>query len=397
MANCSKEFFIHLQHFQYEREMVIMGGNSFTSSDYEVAINKHVSDSSSVTKKAKQEALNTGMLNPLVDPSANGVIHMSKPFYERNEALQLWSLVAGMPMPIETRLDTTGSMHRNVDKAFKALPKLYDLCSSVLPGFDLQLATGIFGDISDKFVLCRPKFAHSADRLVERLTLMVPEGKGGDSPEDPHYGLFAGAYLTDARISKYGLKGYDFTVTDAAARYELVERQLIRIFGPEVFEKVIENGFNIDKKDLPSTKEVVNDLLKRAHAFCILIDEDNDARRFWNNIFSKDRIVRLPDINYLPHTQAVIVGLTEGTLTMDTAADFLIKNDVREGMAESLVRSVAHIPIGAQELLRLKLDRPLPKDGDLFRERTDLWPVENSETTLLIKDSSSEDTDIKWL
>ena len=378
--------------------MVIVGGNPHNDNDYYQSVSKFTSGTSNVTRNAEQKAFSTGKLNFQVDPSEMGVIRLSKAYFVLDEETGLWKLEYGIPMPIETRLDTTGSMGNNVDIALEALPRQYNLCSSVLPEFALQLATGIFGDCDDRFVLCRPKFAHSAERLVERLTLMVPEKQGwGNGGEDPHYGLFGAAYLTDARIDKYGLKGYDFTVSDEPARSDFRKDQLIRIFGPDVFEKVAENGFKIDKNDIPSTQEVVQDLLKRAHAFFIQINYDSNTTVFWKCMFGSDRVVSLHDIKYLPHLQALIVGLTEGNLTMSTASDFLTENGASQPTAERIVRSVAHIPMGAQAILRAKLDKPLPKKGDLFNEKTDIWPVELTDIPPKKKAPTKKKDKIEWL
>lgn len=376
-----------------------MGGSSFTDHDYSRALKERVKDSASVTAKAEQKAYKTGLLDPQVDPAANGVIRFSKPLFRELEN-GFFELEIGLPMSVESRLDTTGSMGDNVDIAMKALPKLYNLCTDVLPGYDLQIATGIFGDIQDRFVLCRPKFAHSADRLVERLTLMVPEGKGGDETEDPHYGLFAGAYLTNARINSYNLKGYDFTISDAPSRVDLDSRQLERIFGKEVFEKTAENGFNINKYDLPDIRDIVRDLLKITHAFLILVDPGPGTADFWQRVFGEERVIKLRDISYLPYLQALIIGLTEGTLTMTNADWFLKQNGVTDIQAATLVRSVAHIPIGEQEKLRYALDRPLPQKGDLFRQKSDIWPIEQGEiieSDEQTNKEASKDKKIEWL
>jgi transcriptional regulator of met regulon len=377
--------------------VIIMGGNVFTNHDYGQSVKKHTSGSSFVTRNAEEKAISTGKLDPQVNPAEYGVIRYSKPRYIIDEDTGLWKLEVGIPMPIETRLDTTGSMGNNVDKALKVLPKQYNLCSGVLPDFVLQLATGIFGDCDDKFVLCRPKFAYSAERLVERLTLMVPERNGwGNGGEDPHYGLFGAAYLTDTRINKYGLKGYDFTISDEPARDSFRDNQLVRVFGPEVFAKISENGFKIDKNDLPSTKEVVQDLLNRSHAFFIQIDTNPRTTEFWEHVFGKDHVISLLDIDYLPHIQALIVGLTEGTVSMNNAVNFLAENDIADSTAEEMVRSVSHIPIGAQAILKAKINRPLPQKGDLFKEKTDLWPVESKEIKPKEQAPTTEEK-IEWL
>lgn len=330
----------------------------------------------SATHKAEQEAHKTGKLNPLVDPAGYGVIRRSLPRLDK-QPNGLWLLTIGTPMPKEDRVDTTGSMGGNVDIALRVLPDSYELCSSVLPGYDLQTATGIFGDVSDVFVLCRPQFEMTAEKIVEQITLMVPERRGGDWPEDPHYGLFGAAYLTDRYINRISLKGYDFTVSDAPARDRLDERQLRRIFGEDVFKKVVENGYQLNSRDLPSTTEVVQDLLKNAHAFFLLVGDDPEAIKFWTKVFGKDRVVSLPSTELLPQVQAAIIGLTEGTLELAQVEEFLQKNNVEKSDAKRIVRSVAGIPIGAQSALPNFAKRP--QKGNLFKEKTDIWPIDPSE------------------
>lgn len=359
-----------------------MGRDAFTRASYASASRMYVPTSGPATRAAEQKARNTGKLDPLVDPAEYGVIRRSLlRFEERPEGL--YELTVGCSMPVETRLDTTGSMGGNVDVALKVLADLYELCSGVLPGYDLHIATGIFGDVVDNFVLCRPQFEMLADKIVHQLTLMVPERAGGDSDEDPHYGLFGAAYLVAAYVNCIGLKRYDFTVSDARARDRLSERQLVRIFGDQVFEKVAANGFQIDRNDLPSTKEVVQDLLKQAHAFFLQVGKHSETTKFWTRVFGADRVVVLPDTRLLPQVQAVIIGLTEGTLNLDQVTDFLTTNNVSAADARNIARSVANIPIGAQALLREGIR--VPQKGDLFREKpdvfnkTNLWPINPGE------------------
>lgn len=372
-----------------------MGRDTFTVSSYETTKKKYAPIAGSATELGKQEVRRTGKLNPLVDPAEFGVIRRSLPRFDQLDKSKLWELTVGLPMPIETRVDTTGSMRDNVDIALNVLPNAHKLCSIALPGFDVQIATGIFGDIEDKFVLCRPQFEMTAENLVEQLALMAPEGLGGDEPEDPHYGLFGAAYLTDARINAYGLKGYDFTISDAPARHSLSQKQLIRIFGDEVFDKVTENGFQLNENNLPSTKEVIQDLQKRAHAFFLQVGNSRETNRFWIEMFGADHVVTLPSTELLPHVQATIIGLTEGNLSLNDVTDFLIKNGVSHIDAKNFTNSVSNIPIGAQLSLRSKINKPLPQKGDLFTNKDDLWPACNNND---IKDKdNTEIVPLKWI
>ncbi len=372
-----------------------MGSKTFTRIAYTEATRGITSDGP-VTKKAEQQARHTGKLNQLVDPSGFGAIRRCLPRVDKqNNGFYL--LTIGTPMPIETRLDTTNSMGGNVDVALRVLPNNYELCSEVLPGYDPQIATGIFGDVDDCFVLCRPQFEMDAEKIVEQLTLMVPERAGGDTPEDPHYGLFGAAYLTAAYIHRIGLKGYDFTVSDAPARELLDAKQLKRIFGDDVFDKVKENGYsNIIASNLPTTTEVVQDLLKISHAFFLQVGENGMTTRFWQSVFGKNRVVVLPSTELMPQVQATIIGLTEGTLSLLNVEEFLKKNNVNPIDAQKIVKSVANIPIGAQAALPNFGKRP--QKGDLFREKTDLWPIDPEKVSQLItSDQQTTGEPITWL
>lgn len=359
-----------------------MGRSTFTRTAFAAAHTAYVPTRGPATRRAQEEIRRTGKLNELVDPAGFGVIRRSLlRFEERPDGLQ--ELTIGTSMPIETRLDTTGSMGDNVDRALKVLPDLYDLCSGVLPDYDVHVAIGIFGDCMDNFILCRPQFEMLAEKIVEQLTLMNPEhGGAGNGGEDPHYGLFGGAYLTAAYINRIGLKGYDFTISDEPARAQLSEQQLIRVYGSDVFDKVKANGFDIDRNDLPSTKEVVQDLLMRAHGFFLEVDNRYNAHGFWTDVFGPERVILLPRIELLPQVQAIIIGLTEGTLSLDHVGDFLQEFKVSAAEAKNIQRSVANIPIGAQADLREGIR--VPQKGDLFTDKTDLWPIDPSDAPVLV-------------
>ena len=365
-----------------------MGRGVASREAYRAATTRHVPERGPATASAEQHVRKTGKLNPLVDPSGYGVIRASRPRFEQRSD-GLWEMTVGTPVPIETRIDTTGSMGNSIDTILKAMNGVYELYSDVLPGCDPQIATGIFGDVSDPFVLCRPQFEMLADRIVEQLTLMVPYRDGGDFEEDPHYGLFGAAYLTAAYLHRIGLKSYDFTVTDASARDRLDERTLKRIFGDDVFAKVAENGHRISPSELPSTKDVVQSLLMRAHAFVLQVSDDSQTTSFWTRIFGRNRVVALSKSKYVPHVQAVIMGLTEGTLDLNGVIGFLKRHNVSGADAESIVRSVSNIPISAQAALPNFGKRP--KQGDLFRNKTDLWPIPPEEVARLGLDGATDE------
>lgn len=365
-----------------------MGDRRLTVDTYHESYSTYVPSRGPATFRAEQQAMASGTLNPLVDPAGYGVIRRSLiRFNERPDGL--WVVTVGTPVAHETRIDTTGSMGGNVDVALRVLKDAYLLTSKMLPECDLQMMIGIFGDVSDRFPLGRPQFEMEAEKIVEQLTLLVPERRGADFPEDPHYGLFGAAYLTDAYINRIGQKRYDFTVSDAPARSRLDPRQITRIFGDKVYDYVAANRWEVPANEVLDTSQVVYDLLKNAHAFFLQVGSRYETTSFWTNLFGPERVVVLPRTELLPQVEAAIVGLTEGTLDLQDLPDFLQENGVTKEDARAITRSVVNIPIGAQTVLP-NFDRR-PKKGDVFREKTDLWPMDPSEVPDLPKTPDEPD------
>ncbi len=356
-----------------------MGRDAFTRSAYAATTSRlSVPRSGTTTLRGHEEVRRTGKLPDLVDPAGYGVIRRSLIRFEEIESgpyKGMFLLTVGCSMPIETRLDTSASMGDNVDRALRVLPDAFEKWSAMLPGFDVHVLTGLFNDYTDQFILNRPQFEMIAEKIVDQLTLMNPErGGGGNHGEDGHYGLFGGAYLVAAYANRIGLKRYDFTISDEPVRPMLDERELIRTFGDQVFEKCKANGFDIDRNDLPTTKEVVSDLLTQAHAFYLeLPSQYSDSHRTWVDVFGEERVILLPSIDLLAFVQAAIIGLTEGTIGLDQVPDLLVEAKASDAQIRDVQRAVANIPIGAQ--VPLKEAIRIPRAGDIYAAKEDLWPT----------------------
>lgn len=352
-----------------------MGRARFTRDAYAYTAEKVAGAGGDTSHAGRQRQREGKGIHPLVDPKGYDLIRKSLPRYTQRED-GLWQLTVGEPMLFETRFDTTGSMGGNVKLAFDVLPESYDLVSKVLQRYDLQLLNAIFGDVVDDVVLYRSQ-AEMAEKIAEQLTLMVPEAAGGDSEEDPEYGLFGGAYLTQAHINGYGLKYYDLTVTDAPTHGRIDHKNLVRVYGDAVYERVKENGHSISRQQLPDSGEIVAELLKHAHAFVLLVHPGGYTLSQWQGWYGKERVITTDSTRHLHYYQALIAGLTEGTLDLRSAVDFLWENGCGRDTARNLVRSVAHIPLGAQAMSQNFEKVPLA--GSVFKEKTDLWPVDPAE------------------
>lgn len=349
-----------------------MGRNPLSSEAYK-KVKDETESKGSATHAGEQRHREGKGLHELVDPKGFGVVRRSLTWLEPKGAH--FELLRGVAMLEETRLDSTGSMGNNVQIAMDVLPKTYDLLAkgenAVLKRYDTQMITAIFGDVVDNYVLCRSQ-AEMDVRIAEQMTLMVPEGHGGDPTEDPQYGIFGAAYLTSTSIGKYGLKHYDFTITDATARHAVSLETLKRVFGESVIEKVNENGTKMDAKKLPELKQIVIDLLKISHAFVLVVGDE--AVSFWQKVYGAERVVVIPEVRLLPEVKAAIIGLTEGTLTLGTVEQFLIKDaHLSAAQAKEIKRAVAGIPIGAQTLCE-NFDK-IPLKGSTFATKEDIWPM----------------------
>jgi hypothetical protein len=312
-------------------------------------------------------------LDPLVDPAGYELIRRSLPRYVE-QPNGSFLLTNGVPMLMETRFDTTGSMGGNVDLAFASLPKSYDLIAGgenpVLGRYDPQILNAIFGDVQDNYVLYRSQ-AEMDVEIANQLTLMVAEKDGGDTTEDPDYGIFGGAYLTDAFINKYGLKYYDFTVTDAPCRTRIDRANLVRVFGPTVFEKAKQNGYVLNESQLPATQEMIDELKKHTHAFVLCVG--SGAAEHWVRLYGKDRVVIIEDTSVLPYVEAAIIGLTEGVLELQSVEEYLCLVGCSAIKARSITRAVAGTPISAQTIL--PNFSKIPLKGTLFAKKGDMWPM----------------------
>src|SRR3989344_5268936 len=230
-------------------------------------------------------------LDPLIDPSKYDVTRASKSLLAPEG--DVFILKFGVAMPVETDIDTTGSMGKNVDIAFRVQPKVQDLLiqggSAVLRRYHSQIATGVVQDRSDQFPYERSQF--EPDNEVERqMGLLVPERSGGDNTEDYQIGLFAAAYLTDASITKYGLRGYYFAVGDEIGRDTLdpYGQLLKKTFGSKTdeVEKVLGNTSARSLR----TVNIGKILLRNWHGFFLQVGRNRYTTDWWSDTLGKERV-----------------------------------------------------------------------------------------------------------
>lgn len=356
-----------------------MGRETFSIDSYRAARRDYgVTHDTGVTRAAEVKARETGRLSEIVDPAINPV-RCSK--IRLNPHEKKWIATIGCPMDIEVSCDTTGSMGGEVDTEMTVLPDLYDAVAKVLPGYDPQLCLGIFGDCGDRFVMCRPQFEMEAPKIVNYLKEMAPQRGGcGNQGEDPQYAMFGRAYLTDAYTNKIGLKGYHFIVTDEPCHTHLYKKEITRIYGKDIFENELKGMAH----ELPDIKSMIAELKSKTHQFVIVMSDYSydDTVSSWRELCGDNSVLMINSTKQLPKVISAIIGLTEGTLDISDIADY-VDGDSR------LSYQLAKIDIGAQAKLRHNMEHPVPKEGDVFMNKNDIWPIPSGEIT---KEGAEEST-----
>lgn len=342
-----------------------MGHMTFSVDSYREARREYgVTHDVGVTRAAEYKAKQTGHLNAIVDPAVDP-IRCSR--IRLNPHNKKWIATVGCPMDIEVSCDTTGSMGGEVDTEMTVLPDLYEAVAKVLPGYDPQLCLGIFGDVCDDFVMCRPQFEMEAPKIVKYLSEMAPQRAGGDSPEDPQYAMFARAYLTDAYTNRIGLKGYHFIVTDATCHTRVSRSDITRIFGKDIFDNELKNMTQI-----PSLEDIINELKKKTHQFILVVD-DPGTSSFWRRWCGDSSVIDIRSTKQLPEVISIIIGLTEGTIDITD-----IESHLGQNPDSRLVSQLSRIDIGAQATLRHQMEHPVPKVGDIYLDKGNTWPTEDT-------------------
>lgn len=354
-----------------------MGHQTFSTTSYYRARRDYgVTSDTGVTRKAEEQARESGHLSTIVDPAVEPIRRSMirlNPYQNKQ-----WIATIGCPMDIEVSCDTTGSMGGEVDTEMAVLPDLYGEVAKVLPGYDPQLCLGIFGDCGDRFVMCRPQFEMEAPKIVNYLKEMAPQRGGcGNGGEDPQYAMFARAYLTDAYTNRIGLKGYHFVVTDEPCHEQLRRHEIERIFGENIFQDELKD---LDR-EFPTIENAIRELKRKTHQFVLVLsDYRYSAVSRWEDLCGENCVITIDSTRQLPAVISAIIGLTEGTLDIGD-----LDQHLGEYRSTKLIQELSRIEIGAQAKLRHRLPHPVPQKGDIFASKGDTWPLQgenNSEPTV---------------
>ncbi len=213
------------------------------------------------------------------------------------------------------------------------------------------------------------------------------------------YGLGRMKGYADAYINRIGLKRYHFCVSDAPSHDRFDISTLERVFGERVLDYVRENiqahgstrSFTVATIYDLEIAEVVADLSEHAFCFFLQIENDDDVTGFWSRIYGRARVIKIPDTECSPQVQAAIVGLTEGVISIAQVKDWLIRHGINASLAQNLSDQLSQINLGAQAILRAQMPHPLPKAGDIYKTKAELWPMSAEEI------SEDSKPSVEWL
>ena len=119
-------------------------------------------------------------------------------------------------------------------------------------------------------------------------------------------------------------------------------------------------------------KKMIEDLKAKTHQFILVVKSyDSASFWFWRDLCGEKSVIEIDSTRQLPAVISAIIGLTEGTIEVVGLKEHLGKF----GNA-GLIKQLSNIDIGAQARLRHALPHPVPKAGDIFAKKGDIWPIQ---------------------
>ncbi len=317
-----------------------------------------------------------GNMNLAVNPMCNRLIQNPNPCIIKDRSSGFWKMVNLLPMLIETRIGLSEELNVEEDQLVPLFLEFRNHCVSLVTDYELQQSFGLIDNSSEQ-VCSNSNSERLTNKISKDLVCLTLGPQMTCRLDDICYGLFGSAFITNSAIGLYSLKPYDFMVTDYWARRNLDCNRIIELYGNEMYRSIKSSEQSVVEAGVIRSKNVVDRLKERSHAFLIQIGKGAFVESSWIELYGDDRVVVIDRISQLPYVQALIIGLTEGSLKLSSAADFL--NHCGLGVQESidLVKAVSGVQIKGQARLREKMTRQLPQIGDLFGSSSEIWPIIN--------------------
>lgn len=252
-------------------------------------------------------------------------------------------------LPVAPFFDVTGSMGHIPRRLQEKLPSLMGLLLSRGYAVDPQVMFGAIGDAhSDDGPLQLGQF-ESDVQMDEDLDKVWLEGGGGggtqgtppapcESYELAYY--FAARHTAIDSWEKRQKKGYLFTIGDEAPYQQVTRTQVRSLFGSR--------NPNVTLQANIATADIVAEARERWHLFHLVVTNGSAMRSAygpiivgrWRELLGEEHVVEMPDHDHVAEIIAVIVGLSEGRVTMDRAVRDLAEMGIDPAAVEGIQQAV---------------------------------------------------------
>lgn len=235
-----------------------------------------------------------------MDPK--GVIRESRDSAEHPESLAILVLC-----------DVTGSMANTPKVIQKSLGSLMNLLVTKGYAEHPQILIGAVGDArSDRGSLQVGQF-ESGIEIDDDLGRLWLEGNGGGSGEESYQNAlyFAARHTAIDCYERRGKKGYLFLIGDELPYPEVRRDEVSRLLGDSLERNL-------------STESVIAEAQQKYHVFMLRPQNTSHGReigvhRRWEELLGADHVLTLSDESAVSETIALVVGLTEGRVTLGQA------------------------------------------------------------------------------
>ena len=240
-------------------------------------------------------------------------------------------------LAIMVMFDVTGSMHQVPVVLQKKLPTLNGLLTDKGYVEHPAVLMGAVGDKTCDSASLQVGQFESGIEMDDDLERMFLEGGGGGSFEESYQNAiyFAARHTSIDCFEKREKKGYLFLMGDEMPYPNVSKDQIKALCGEEL------------QADIP-IKEIVEEAQRKYHVFFIIpagTSHAGDPRLIerWEGIVGADHVLQLDSPDLVCETIAVTIGVTEGTVGVDTARAHLIENKTSERDADIIMRAVSSV------------------------------------------------------
>jgi len=309
--------------------MITIGGGSWNVNSYRAATQTKINTGTSFGYDAKVRQ--TGAYKAHTDLDPKRLAGPGSPFEGQIMRESRDNAEHPNSVPISILFDATGSMGNIPRVTQQKLSALFGLLLRRGYVDDPQIMVSAYGDAKTDYVPLQISQFESDNRIDENLDNLFLEGNGGgNGGESQSLGWY---YLvnhtaTDAWDKRHK-KGYAFFIADEISH--------------ELTPQVIRDNIGVDEPVAPfDNASLAKAMLEKWDVYVLLIDNASAAmqgsERFYKKLFGEKHVLVVEDSNAITETIALTIGVMEGTVDFDDAADDL----VAEGSNAVAVRSATN-------------------------------------------------------